>query len=145
MPFTTWNGVEPLPGTERSGYCTHSSVLFPTWHRPYLALFEVHSRPVRCRKSQGKGLTLGHSNKCLKWSTRLRSCFPTPPSASYTSKRQLTSGFPTGTGHLRPRKASRIFRKCSGAQLCSRTDPMECRTLRIHCFRINFIHWTKMR
>ncbi|KAG8825286.1 hypothetical protein FRC17_008757 [Serendipita sp. 399] len=22
------------------GYCTHSSILFPTWHRPYLALFE---------------------------------------------------------------------------------------------------------
>lgn len=24
-----------------TGYCTHSSILFPTWHRPYLALFEV--------------------------------------------------------------------------------------------------------
>lgn len=24
-----------------SGYCTHSSVLFPIWHRPYLALIEV--------------------------------------------------------------------------------------------------------
>lgn len=40
VPFTTWNGVEPLPGARNSGYCTHSSVLFPMWHRPYLALFE---------------------------------------------------------------------------------------------------------
>ncbi|OAA37887.1 tyrosinase precursor [Metarhizium rileyi] len=40
VPFTTWNGVESLPGTNQSGYCTHSSVLFPMWHRPYLALFE---------------------------------------------------------------------------------------------------------
>ncbi|KAK2600137.1 hypothetical protein QQS21_005152 [Conoideocrella luteorostrata] len=40
VPFTTWNGVEPLPGTSQSGYCTHGSVLFPMWHRPYLALFE---------------------------------------------------------------------------------------------------------
>lgn len=23
------------------GYCTHDSVLFPTWHRPYVALYEV--------------------------------------------------------------------------------------------------------
>lgn len=23
-----------------SGYCTHTSVLFATWHRPYLALYE---------------------------------------------------------------------------------------------------------
>ena len=23
------------------GYCTHGSILFPTWHRPYLSLFEV--------------------------------------------------------------------------------------------------------
>ncbi|KAG6040304.1 hypothetical protein E4U41_000949 [Claviceps citrina] len=40
VPFTAWNGVEPLPGANQSGYCTHSSVLFPMWHRPYLALFE---------------------------------------------------------------------------------------------------------
>ncbi|KAG6010792.1 hypothetical protein E4U21_004180 [Claviceps maximensis] len=40
VPFTAWNGVEPLPGANLSGYCTHSSVLFPMWHRPYLALFE---------------------------------------------------------------------------------------------------------
>ncbi|KAG5918288.1 hypothetical protein E4U42_006925 [Claviceps africana] len=40
VPFTTWNGVEPVPGANQSGYCTHSSVLFPMWHRPYLALFE---------------------------------------------------------------------------------------------------------
>ncbi|KAF4464633.1 tyrosinase precursor [Fusarium albosuccineum] len=40
VPFEPWNGVEPLPGANESGYCTHSSVLFPTWHRPYLALFE---------------------------------------------------------------------------------------------------------
>ncbi|KAJ4297234.1 hypothetical protein N0V88_004152 [Collariella sp. IMI 366227] len=39
-PHHTWGGVEPVPGNENTGYCTHSSVLFPTWHRPYLALYE---------------------------------------------------------------------------------------------------------
>ncbi|GAO18365.1 hypothetical protein UVI_02044090 [Ustilaginoidea virens] len=47
VPFTTWNGVEPLPGANQSGYCTHSSVLFPMWHRPYLALFEVNATPAQ--------------------------------------------------------------------------------------------------
>ncbi|KAG6110920.1 hypothetical protein E4U13_005163 [Claviceps humidiphila] len=40
VPFTAWNGVGPVSGGSQSGYCTHNSVLFPMWHRPYLALFE---------------------------------------------------------------------------------------------------------
>lgn len=48
-PFTSWNGRGPgAPGTQGqlfpqftgTGYCTHGSTLFPTWHRPYLAYFE---------------------------------------------------------------------------------------------------------
>ena len=36
-PFVAWDGV----GLQRGGgYCTHDIVLFPTWHRPYLALYE---------------------------------------------------------------------------------------------------------
>ncbi|KAI0833221.1 Di-copper centre-containing protein [Trametes gibbosa] len=42
-PYTPYDGagatfVRPLP--EFMGYCSHSSVLFPTWHRPYMALIE---------------------------------------------------------------------------------------------------------
>ncbi|RBR04496.1 uncharacterized protein FIESC28_11548 [Fusarium coffeatum] len=40
VPFEAWNGVEAAPGANQSGYCTHNSVLFPMWHRPYLTLFE---------------------------------------------------------------------------------------------------------
>ncbi|KAL9630868.1 MAG: hypothetical protein Q9164_006201 [Protoblastenia rupestris] len=36
-PYIPWDGV---PGPYEAGYCTHSSILFPSWHRPYLALFE---------------------------------------------------------------------------------------------------------
>ncbi|KAI1382190.1 Di-copper centre-containing protein [Hypoxylon crocopeplum] len=39
-PALTWADVNPTPGNEHSGYCTHVSILFPTWHRPYLALYE---------------------------------------------------------------------------------------------------------
>jgi hypothetical protein len=41
VPFEPWSGVESVEGGNMSGYCMHSSVLFSTWHRPYLALFEV--------------------------------------------------------------------------------------------------------
>jgi hypothetical protein len=37
-PFIEWGGVT---GQYDAGYCAHGSVLFPMWHRPYLALFEV--------------------------------------------------------------------------------------------------------
>ncbi|EED13327.1 tyrosinase [Talaromyces stipitatus ATCC 10500] len=36
-PYQSWDGVE---GQFITGYCSHGSPIFPTWHRPYLALFE---------------------------------------------------------------------------------------------------------
>jgi len=38
-PFIPWDGADFAPGQE-GGYCTHEIILFPTWHRPYLALYE---------------------------------------------------------------------------------------------------------
>ncbi|KAF5875638.1 putative tyrosinase protein [Botrytis fragariae] len=44
-PYLPYDGVQASPGDENNGYCTHVSILFPTWHRPYLALYEqvLHS------------------------------------------------------------------------------------------------------
>ncbi|KAH7035016.1 uncharacterized protein B0I36DRAFT_381822 [Microdochium trichocladiopsis] len=39
-PGLTWGDVDSIAGSENIGYCTHVSVLFPTWHRPYMALYE---------------------------------------------------------------------------------------------------------
>ncbi|KAA8576834.1 hypothetical protein EYC84_006881 [Monilinia fructicola] len=39
-PYIGWDGVSQAVGAPLTGYCTHDSVLFATWHRPYLALFE---------------------------------------------------------------------------------------------------------
>ncbi|KAF3922232.1 Tyrosinase [Dactylellina cionopaga] len=39
-PFKSWNGVTNGMGDAKSGYCTHKDVLFLSWHRPYLALYE---------------------------------------------------------------------------------------------------------
>jgi len=45
QPSAPWDNVEGgKPGSQRShyaGYCSHSSITFPTWHRPYVAMMEV--------------------------------------------------------------------------------------------------------
>jgi tyrosinase len=38
FPNIPWDGVSGSQAA--AGFCTHNSILFPTWHRPYLALFE---------------------------------------------------------------------------------------------------------
>jgi hypothetical protein len=45
QPLVPWDeqSVSKTPGI-LNGYCTHNSILFPTWHRPYLLLFEVCPR-----------------------------------------------------------------------------------------------------
>ncbi|CAA7270513.1 unnamed protein product [Cyclocybe aegerita] len=44
LPYIPWDGATGDqawdPNTQWGGYCTHGSVLFPTWHRPYVMLYE---------------------------------------------------------------------------------------------------------
>lgn len=40
-PKLPWDSVPGGSDSTWGGYCTHASVLFPTWHRPYVLLFEV--------------------------------------------------------------------------------------------------------
>ena len=42
-PYLPFDNVQATTGNGDNGYCTHVSILFPTWHRPYLALYEVES------------------------------------------------------------------------------------------------------
>lgn len=47
-PKRPWDGVS---GTGKEvGFCMHTSVLFPLWHRPYLALYEVSTLPISVRQ-----------------------------------------------------------------------------------------------
>lgn len=49
LPFVSWNGVGNVAGGS-GGYCPHNEVLFSSWHRPFLALFEQilvgHARTI---------------------------------------------------------------------------------------------------
>ncbi|KAF2006059.1 Di-copper centre-containing protein, partial [Amniculicola lignicola CBS 123094] len=42
MPWADWDGVHASTADRslNTGYCTHNNLLFSTWHRPYLVLFE---------------------------------------------------------------------------------------------------------
>ncbi|KAJ4397126.1 hypothetical protein N0V93_001350 [Gnomoniopsis smithogilvyi] len=40
VPFEPWGGVQATAGNQNSGYCAHETILFPTWHRAYMALYE---------------------------------------------------------------------------------------------------------
>jgi tyrosinase len=40
LPLVPWD-EQTEPQSSGVGYCTHASVLFPTWHRPYMLLYEV--------------------------------------------------------------------------------------------------------
>jgi tyrosinase len=57
LPYIPWDGAignPPFnPNAQWGGYCTHGSVLFPTWHRPYIMLYEQilqqHARTIAAR------------------------------------------------------------------------------------------------
>ena len=40
-PPIPWDNVKGISDPAFGGYCTHGSVIFPTWHRPYVVLYEV--------------------------------------------------------------------------------------------------------
>ncbi|KAI0297811.1 photo-regulated tyrosinase [Multifurca ochricompacta] len=40
VPYIQWEASGDSKPVKWDGYCTHGSVLFPTWHRPYVALYE---------------------------------------------------------------------------------------------------------
>ncbi|ORY13227.1 common central domain of tyrosinase-domain-containing protein [Clohesyomyces aquaticus] len=55
-PYIGWDGVEMVTGGS-GALCQHGSNIFPTWHRPYLALFEevlyLNAREVVSKMSPG--------------------------------------------------------------------------------------------
>ena len=44
-PYREWGNVTGTNDSRWQGYCTHTSILFAPWHRPYLSLFEVKYNP----------------------------------------------------------------------------------------------------
>ncbi|KAI0043594.1 tyrosinase [Auriscalpium vulgare] len=74
LPYVQWDGSggsQPVQGSW-GGYCTHGSILFPTWHRPYVALFE------QILQRQAKGIAAQYTYDQDRWlsaAANLRSPF----------------------------------------------------------------------
>ncbi|KAF2179278.1 Di-copper centre-containing protein [Zopfia rhizophila CBS 207.26] len=64
-PFIDWDGVK---GEGPYGYCAHSSNLFGTWHRPYLAGFEqvLHDLATEIVNEFPEGDTKKRYQECAK-------------------------------------------------------------------------------
>jgi hypothetical protein len=45
QPNVPWDEPIDKKDAEGLGYCTHNNILFPIWHRAYLALYEVSNFP----------------------------------------------------------------------------------------------------
>lgn len=48
-PLVGWDGVkgpDPVSSDPFPGFCAHNRVTFPTWHRPYMLLYEVRIVPL---------------------------------------------------------------------------------------------------
>jgi tyrosinase len=74
-PLVGWDGESPAPPPDADdppGYCAHNKVTFPTWHRPYILLYEVGDPQVGQKKEKtktGRQLTDEHSKFYMKpWS-----------------------------------------------------------------------------
>ena len=93
LPYVQWEGsggTRPVQGAQSGGYCTHGTVLFPTWHRPYVALFEV--------RTESRGLT--HTITLL---TKLNSNYCNNTPLKFLKGTRIKPG-----GHLQPRTFERL-------------------------------------
>ena len=47
-PLVPWDGEgRPDPEPVPPGFCSHNIITFPTWHRPYMLLYEVGLQLLR--------------------------------------------------------------------------------------------------
>lgn len=73
-PFTPWQEAFNQNMDPGTGYCTHGSALFATWHRPYLALIEqrivAHARNLATRFAAGP-----IRDRWMNAASRVRLCY----------------------------------------------------------------------
>ncbi|KAF2471888.1 Di-copper centre-containing protein, partial [Lindgomyces ingoldianus] len=99
-PFVEWDGAK---GNGSYGYCPHSSNLFGTWHRPYLAAYEqiLHERAVEIANEFPRGEREKYQQSAAKLRLPYWDWAITPDSDGCmpTSLRHSTANvtFPNGT------------------------------------------------
>lgn len=69
-PYAAWDGVKAASGSHAGGYCPHSSVLFPTWHRPYIQLLEQNV--WKCAQNRAKAYPASRRQSYVNAAASLR-------------------------------------------------------------------------
>ncbi|KAK8100519.1 photo-regulated tyrosinase [Apiospora kogelbergensis] len=69
-PYNAWDNVKRAQGAQAGGYCPHSSVLFPTWHRPYIQLLEQNI--WQCAQTKAKSYPSSNRNEYISAAVTLR-------------------------------------------------------------------------
>lgn len=105
VPRQNWNGVgqcSTCSGTD--GYCTHDSVLFPAWHRAYMALFEQQFLTVvnqiaasypTAQQAAMKGAASTMRFPFWDWAAQPRPNYPTLP--NIVTQKTVTVNGPSGS------------------------------------------------
>ncbi|KAG8920510.1 hypothetical protein FRC00_009912, partial [Tulasnella sp. 408] len=103
LPYVQWDGAGgEQPVGAPAGYCQHSTVIFPTWHRPYCALYEqiLHRHAVQVAATytsdQEAWKKVAEDFRIPFWDWALH---PLPPKQFYDHKQysQLTITLPDGS------------------------------------------------
>ncbi|KAK7953523.1 hypothetical protein PG988_014217 [Apiospora saccharicola] len=69
-PYAAWDNGKRAQGAQAGGYCPHSSVLFPTWHRPYIQLLEQNI--WQCAQTKAKAYPARTRNSYISAAVTLR-------------------------------------------------------------------------
>ena len=106
MPFQQWDNANGTTGQEMMGYCPHTSSIFGSWHRPYLALFEqiLHDRAVDVAnefpmgQARSKAMELADRVRLPYWDWAMNPPNATEGVVPYSLRdRMVTMTLPNGT------------------------------------------------
>lgn len=108
VPRQNWDGVGQCSTcSDADGYCTHDSVLFPGWHRAYLALFEQQFMTVvnqiaasypASQQAAMKGAASTMRFPYWNWAAKPPAGKPTQPIV--VTQKQVTVNGPSGSRTL---------------------------------------------
>lgn len=114
LPFADFNGVGNVAGGgTNDGYCPHNMVLFGSWHRPFVALFEQvlvnHAKEIAHKypaSSQQKYINAAHTLRVPYWDWAVDPVLP--PAVTATT---MTVNGPQGSKTIRNPLYSYQFQK----------------------------------
>ncbi|EXJ88381.1 hypothetical protein A1O1_05311 [Capronia coronata CBS 617.96] len=124
FPRIPWDGV--VGSGSYPGFCTHAATPFPTWHRPYMALFEqvlwMHAQDIAAtypsaERSQYQTAALGL--RVPYWDWAIHPALPT-----VVTQPQISINTPNGRATVKNPLYSYVFQSDAAGNGFPSSDPM---------------------